>query len=51
MDLPRLLALQAYWADHPPLHLMVKAYLGIKPKEKEEPGRLEELLAMIPMRS
>lgn len=21
-----------YWADHPPVHLMIAAYLGIKPK-------------------
>lgn len=34
MDLPRLNALYAYWADHPPIHLLVAAYFGIKPKDK-----------------
>jgi hypothetical protein len=27
--------LTLYWADHPPTHLMVAAYLGIGPKPKE----------------
>jgi len=35
VDLPRLEALNRYWTQLPPLHLMVAAYLGIKPKEKE----------------
>ena len=25
-----------YWFDNPPLHLMVKAYLGIEREEEEE---------------
>jgi hypothetical protein len=26
--------LQEYWKEHPPVHLLVAAYLGIKPKHK-----------------
>lgn len=33
LDIPRLCALNAYWRNSPPVHLMVAAYLGIKPKE------------------
>lgn len=29
LTIPRLKALKAYWDVHPPLHLMVEAYLGI----------------------
>lgn len=31
VDLPRLEALQAYWQQHPPLHIVVAAALGHKP--------------------
>ena len=31
MDLIRLATLNRYWDRHPPLHLMVQSYLGIKP--------------------
>ena len=24
-----------YWADNPPVHIMVRAYLGIKPRVKK----------------
>lgn len=24
-------AMEAYWLDHPPVHVMVAAYLGVKP--------------------
>ena len=28
--------LAAYWAEHPPLHLLMAAYLGVdKPKKRE----------------
>lgn len=30
--MPLLESMKVYWADHPPLHVMVAAYLGIKPK-------------------
>lgn len=32
LDLIRLQAINQYWADHPPTHILVAAYLGIKPK-------------------
>jgi hypothetical protein len=31
MTLPEYYRLCRYWRAHPPLHLMVAAYLGIKP--------------------
>ena len=34
MDIPRLVAMGNYWQKHPPVHLMVAAYLGIKPEVK-----------------
>lgn len=40
--------MNAYWEDNPPVHLMVKAYLGIKSKSKEEPGKLEDLIMLLP---
>lgn len=36
VDLPRLESLNAYWRDYPPLHVMVRDYLGIKPKTKQQ---------------
>lgn len=49
MDLPRLAAMTDYWANNPPLHIMVKAYLGIGKETKEEDqGRIEDLMAMAP---
>lgn len=35
MDLPRLYAMNDYWDAHPPVHIMVAAYLGIKPKARK----------------
>ena len=48
MTLPRLYALNEYWVDHPPVHIMVAAYLGIKPKAKidnQSGDMLAELLS------
>lgn len=39
LDIPRLIALNTYWKHSPPLHLMVAAYLGIKPKEESAGGQ------------
>ena len=38
-----------YWSDHPPVHLMVAAYLGIEPKQRYEDNdaALEALLGML----
>jgi hypothetical protein len=32
LTLPRLAALQKHWRDFPPVHIMVAAYAGYKPK-------------------
>ena len=34
LDMPSLAALTEYWDSYPPTHVMVAAYLGIKPKAK-----------------
>ena len=31
MDIPRLIAMNRHWRQHPPLQVMVQNYLGIKP--------------------
>lgn len=31
LDLPRLMEVEAYYGKHPPLHIMVAQYLGVKP--------------------
>jgi hypothetical protein len=37
-----------YWADNPPLHLMVKSYLGIQDPHDDPPiDSPEDLLAVI----
>jgi len=43
MDLVRVAALNDYWDENPPLHLMAKAYLGIgKDKPSNAPPRIGE---------
>jgi hypothetical protein len=32
MTLPRLMALNRYWDDHPPLHFLMAAWMRYKPK-------------------
>lgn len=44
-DLPRLQALNRYWADNPPLHKMVAAYLGVEPASKHIPADGDEVSA------
>lgn len=41
-DLPRVHVMNEYWQSHPPVHLMVAAYFGIKPKPKFDKKSLEE---------
>ncbi len=46
MTLPRLYAMNRYWQDHPPVHILLAAFMGMKPTDKmeaEEAG-LDELL-------
>lgn len=49
-DLPRLAAMNAYWKDRPPVHLMVAAYLGIKPasQSSEDAPDLMQVLEQFP---
>lgn len=44
-------AMNEYWRDHPPLHLMVAAYLGIKPSPSPSAQleSLDELAPYVPM--
>jgi hypothetical protein len=44
LTMPRLKALHAEWQRHPPVPLMIAAYLGIRPKEE---GTAEELVERI----
>ena len=37
LDLIRLEALNQYWDNHPPTHILIASYLGIKPKTKPKP--------------
>lgn len=48
LDIPTLRAMNAYWKKHPPLNLMVQAYLGIestdsKPNNKDQPNLIQVL--------
>ncbi len=45
MTLPRFERLCRYWAAHPPLHVVVAAYLGVSGRERRT-NDLGELLAM-----
>lgn len=45
IDLPRLAAMNRYWDKHPPVHIMVAAYLGYG-DESVEHGSMDELAAM-----
>jgi ABC-type Zn uptake system ZnuABC Zn-binding protein ZnuA len=56
LDLPRLQAINDYWIEHPPAHILIAMYLGIKPKEKQSsnpaaeisPGDMQKLIEMMP---
>lgn len=37
LDLPRLAALNLYWESHPPVHILIAAYMGVKPKQAINP--------------
>ena len=41
MTLPRLAALNAYWQDHPPTHMLLAAYVGYKARK----GRADSWIA------
>jgi hypothetical protein len=42
---PRIQALSSYWNDHPPVHELVAAMLGVNPGNKEK-ASLGELISM-----
>lgn len=43
-------AMNAYWADHPPVHIMVAAYLGIGKKSSASSGEpLENASEFVPV--
>ena len=46
MTLPRLYAFGRSWADHPPTHLLLGSFFGVKPADKKEEskGNLSELI-------
>ncbi len=48
MTLPQLAAMNEYWADNPPVHVMVAAYLGIKKTSANQSQHLEEVSDLIP---
>ncbi|MBS5743739.1 MAG: hypothetical protein KHW43_09625 [Neisseria sp.] len=39
LDLPRIGHLNDYWREHPPVHILVASYMGIKPSSS--PGQSE----------
>jgi hypothetical protein len=45
MTLPRLYALSHYWNDNPPLHILVAAFLNVKPKVKAEEQSIDQLFS------
>ena len=54
--MPRLASVTAYQRDNPPVHQMVAAYLGIKPKAAERPvtpddGAVREVAEFMPERA
>ena len=49
MDWSEWQMLSAYWADHPPPHLLIAGYFGIKPKKRAEPeDDFAEILGNMP---
>lgn len=38
LNYPQAKALMSYWTSNPPIHIMIKAYLGIGKNEKSEPS-------------
>ncbi len=47
MTLPQVLELTAYWHSHPPVHLLLAAWLQYKPKASTT-GAVDALLALAP---
>lgn len=49
IDLPRLKHLNAYWAAHPPVHILVAAYMGYKGQKsaQEQEESADEVISML----
>jgi hypothetical protein len=47
VTLPRLSALIRYWGEHPPVSLLVRQFLGHKPRRAKAPGSPKDLDAFI----
>ena len=48
MTFSRLAAMERYWANNPPVHVLVRAFVGFKPEAKRDmndDGTLEEFMA------
>lgn len=45
-DIPRIEAMNKYWLKHPPVHIMVASYLGVK--DTEPPPNLESGVVLSP---
>lgn len=44
IDLPRIGYLSEYWRNHPPVHILVASYMGIRPSE--QPNEADEAEAV-----
>jgi hypothetical protein len=42
VTIPRLLEMETYWSDHPPIHQMLAAFFGIKEKESSDVKAIED---------
>jgi hypothetical protein len=42
MDIPRLKAMNLYWRQHPPVHMLVAGYIGYKAPAEASIGESEE---------
>lgn len=38
MTLPRLSGMMEYWNEHPPLHILLAAFMGVKPSRRGRPS-------------
>jgi hypothetical protein len=52
LTIPRYRALQRYWHDYPPAHLLLRALVGFKPRARKDaataPASFETLAALAP---
>lgn len=46
LDLPRIGHLNDYWREHPPVHILVASYMGIKPSSSPVQSETDEAEAI-----